>query len=253
MVPQHVLITGASSGIGRALALHYARSGAQLSLTGRDAERLAAVAAACRGLGSEVEEGLIDVRDREAMRDWIVAQDTTAPLDLLIANAGISGGTGGPKGEKEEKARRIFAVNVEGMINTIAPAMPLMIARGRGQIGIMSSLASFLGFAGAPAYCGSKAAVRVYGEGLRGELGRRGVGVSVICPGFVKSPMTDSNSYPMPFLMDSDRAARIIAKGLDRNRGRIAFPWPTYALARVLGGMPVPLSDWLTRRLPKKV
>lgn len=253
MVPQHILITGASSGIGRALALHYARSGARLSLTGRDAERLTAAATACREAGADVEEGLLDVRDREALRDWIQARNAAAPIDVLIANAGVSGGTGGPKGEKEEKARRIFAINVEGVINTIAPAMPLMIARGRGQIGIMSSLASFLGFAGAPAYCGSKAAVRVYGEGLRGELGRRGVGVSVICPGFVKSPMTDSNKYPMPFLMDSDRAARIIAKGLARNRGRIAFPWPTYAMVRLLGGIPVPVSDWLTRRLPKKV
>ena len=253
MAPQHVMITGASSGIGRALALHYARSGARLSLTGRNAERLASAAAACREAGSEVEEGLLDVCDRGSLRDWITTQDAVAPIEVLIANAGISGGTGGPKGEKEEKARRIFAVNVEGVINTVAPAMPLMIARGRGQIGIMSSLASFLGFAGAPAYCASKAAVRVYGEGLRGELGRRGVGVSVICPGFVKSPMTNSNKYPMPFLMESDRAADIIARGLARNRGRIAFPWPTYVLVRVLGGMPVPLSDWLTRRLPKKV
>ena len=253
MAPQHVLITGASSGIGRALALHYARSGARLSLIGRNAERLAAATAACREAGAEVQEGLIDVRERNALRDWIVSQDAAAPIDVLIANAGISGGTGGPEGEKEEKVRRIFAVNVEGVINTTAPAMPLMVARGKGQIGIMSSIASFLGFAGAPAYCGSKAAVRVYGEGLRGELGRRGVGVSVICPGFVKSAITDANSYPMPFMMDSDRAARIIARGLARNRGRIAFPWPTYALVRVLAGMPVPLSDWLTRRLPKKV
>ena len=253
MGQQHVVITGASSGIGRALALHYAGAGEQLSLTGRDPDRLGAVAAACRDAGAEVSDTLIDVRERDALRDWMAARHAASPIDVLIANAGISGGTGGPKGEKEEKARHIFAVNVEGVVNTIAPAMPLMIARGQGQIGIMSSLASFLGFAGAPAYCASKAAVRVYGEGLRGELARRGVGVSVICPGFVKSPMTASNKYPMPFLMETERAARIIADGLDRNRGRIAFPWPTYAMVRVLGGLPVPFSDWLTRRLPKKV
>ena len=253
MAARHVMITGASSGIGRALALHYAGAGERLSLTGRDSERLDSVAEACRAAGAEVTETLVDVRERDALREWIAARHETAPIDVVIANAGISGGTGGPKGEKEEKARRIFAVNVEGVVNTIAPLMPLMIARGQGQIGIMSSLASFLGFAGAPAYCASKAAVRVYGEGLRGELARRGVGVSVICPGFVRSPMTASNKYPMPFLMETERAARIIADGLDRNRGRIAFPWPTYAMVRVIGGLPVPFSDWLTRRLPKKV
>ena len=101
-----------------------------------------------------------------------------------------------------------------------------MATRGRGQLAVVSSLAGFRGLASSPAYSASKAAVRVYGEAMRGFAARYGVEVSVVCPGFVRSRLTATNQFPMPLLMDSDKAARIIAKGLERNRGRIAFPWP---------------------------
>ncbi len=246
-----VLITGASSGLGAGLARAHAAPGVTLHLSGRDMARLDEVAGRCRARGAEVHTTRLDVTDATATADWITDSEALRPLDLIIANAGISAGTGGG-GETSEQTRAIFAVNVEGVFNTVMPAIPLLQARRRGQIGIMSSLAGFRGFPGAPAYCASKAAVRVWGEGLRGELAPLGVGVSVICPGFVDTPMTAVNRFAMPFLMDVERASRIMARGLAKNRGRIAFPWPMHVMARIAGCLPSTLMDRIAAAMPKK-
>ncbi|MDY0884027.1 SDR family NAD(P)-dependent oxidoreductase [Dongia soli] len=249
--PRHILITGASSGLGAALAAAYAAPGRRLSLAGRSAERLSAVADHCRDVGAEVEAAVLDITDPVAMADWMVRIDKTAPLDLVIANAGISGGTYGGS-ESEAQVRAIFAANVDGVLNTVLPVLPLMEARRRGQIALMASLAAHRGFPSAPAYCASKAAVKIWGEALRGQLAPHGVAVNVIMPGYVKSPMTDANDFTMPFLMSAQRAASIIRDGLARNRARIAFPWPMTMIAWLLGTLHPALTDPLLRRLPKK-
>ena len=249
--PTSILITGASSGIGAALAVEFAGPGVRLALTGRNEVRLAAVAETCRAAGAEPRIEVLDVCDRERMATWIAEVDDAAPLDLAIANAGISAGTGGG-GESEAQTRQVIATNLDGVLNTVLPAVDCMRPRGRGQVAIMSSLAAFRGFPSAPAYCASKAAVRIWGEALRGELHDAGVGVSVICPGYVRSAMTAVNDFPMPLLMNADRAARIIRRGLARNQPRIAFPWRLYAAVRLISALPPALTDPLLRRLPKK-
>ena len=249
--PASLLITGASSGIGEALARSYAGPGIHLALGGRDEGRLAAVAEACRAHGAEVAIASTDVADRQAMADWIAAIDSARPLDLVIANAGVSAGTGDGE-ESEAQARRIFAINLDGVVNTVLPAVGFMRSRRRGQVAIMSSLAGFRGFPGAPAYCASKAAARVWGESLRGHLAPSGISVSVVCPGFVKSRMTAVNPFPMPFLMETEDAARIIRRGLARGRARIAFPWPLAAAIWLLNALPPALTDGAMRRLPEK-
>jgi len=245
---QHILITGASSGIGEALAMAYAAPGVTLSLSGRNEARLAAVAEACRQRGASVHHTLCDVTDREDVSAWIASRDQAAPLDLVIANAGVSAGVG----ESDDTTRRIFAVNLDGVVNTVLPALKVMRPRKRGQIALISSLASFRGMGGAPAYCSSKAAVRVWGEGLRGALAPDGIGVSVVCPGFVTSRMTDVNTFPMPFLMSAEKAAAIIQRGLAANTGRIAFPWPMLFGVWLLAALPDTLTGAFTRVLPKK-
>lgn len=246
-----ILITGASSGLGHALALNFAMPGATLCLHGRDADRLEQVAADCRRRGADVVSATGDVTQAPALAAWIQDVDRHHPVDLVIANAGISGGTA--RGvEGVDQTRRIFAVNVDGVINTVMPLIVPMARRGHGQIAIMSSLAAFRGMPGAPAYCASKAAVRIWGEALRAELAPKGIGVSVICPGFVVSRMTAANDFSMPMLMPAERAARIIRRGLARNRARIAFPWPMYAAARLLATLPTGLVDPLLRRAPRK-
>jgi short-subunit dehydrogenase len=246
-----ILITGASSGIGEALALAYAGAGVRLVLTGRDAARLDAAARACSARGAAVTAVAIDVADRAAMDALLTRSDDAVPFDLVIANAGISAGTGGGD-ESAAQLDALTQVNVLGVINTLAPLLPRLIARRRGQIGLMSSLAGFHGVAGAPGYGASKAWVRVYGEGLRGALAAHGVGVSVICPGFVRSRMTAVNRFPMPFLIDAERAAAIIRRGLAADRPRIAFPWPMVAAVWLMMALPARLTDALVRRLPRK-
>ncbi|MGB4100753.1 MAG: SDR family NAD(P)-dependent oxidoreductase [Alphaproteobacteria bacterium] len=249
--PRHIAITGASSGIGAALAELYAAPGITLSLQGRNAARLAAIAAAAQAKGAVVATGLVDVTDRAALEEWLLARDMALPVDLLIANAGISGGTASG-GESPEQTRRIFATNVDGVFNTIHALLPAMTARRRGQIALMASLAGFRGLPGAPAYSASKATVRIYGEALRGDIAPHGIEVNVICPGYVTTPMTAINQFTMPFLMSAEKAAKIIRDGLTRNKSRIAFPFPTYLAVWLLAALPPCLTDWIVARLPKK-
>lgn len=249
-----ILITGGSSGLGAALALEYAAPGVHLTLSGRNSQRLDTVATACRERGATVATSLINVTNRPEMQQWIDAVHATHPLDLVIANAGVTVETAFTEitNDRDKKTQAIFDINVTGVLNTVHPAITAMRPRRQGQIAIMSSLAGFRGLPSAPAYCASKAAVRSYGEGLRGALRGDGVGVSVICPGYVKSRITDANDFPMPLFMEADRAARIIRRGLDQNRGRIAFPFRFYALVWLLNALPPGLLDTALSKLPRK-
>jgi short-subunit dehydrogenase len=247
-----ILITGASSGLGEALALAYAAEGVHLFLSGRDSPRLSEVAVACRAKGAEVIIAIIDVTDRARMTEWVTEVDRTAPLDLVIANAGVSGGSGRLGEEPAEQIRRILSVNLDGLVNTVLPAIDVMRPRRHGQVVLMASLAGFRGLPSAPAYCASKAAVRVWGEGLRGALAKDGIGITVICPGFVKTRMTAANRFPMPFLMSAEKAGSLMRRGIDTNRARVAFPWPMAALAWLMASLPPSWIDRLLSRLPAK-
>jgi short-subunit dehydrogenase len=249
--PRSILITGASSGIGRAVARRYAASGTNLALGGRDRERLEATAELCRRAGAIVDIATVDVTDAAAMDTWLAAADAAAALDLVIANAGISAGTG-RGGETAEQARRIFRTNIDGVVNTVLPAIVAMQPRRRGHIAIVSSLAAYRGFPGAPAYSASKAAVRAYGEALRGALHGDRIDVTVICPGFVESAMTAANAFPMPMLMTADRAAERIHQAIARNKASVAFPWPLHAAVWLFGALPAGWTDPVFRRLPEK-
>ena len=234
-----MLITGASSGIGAALAAALAAPGRRMDLGGRNADRLAAVAGRCRAAAAEVETAAVDLRDGEALRRWIEA---APPSDLLIANAGVSGsGTG---------SAEIVAVNVQAVIGTVEAALPRM-PRG-AQIALISSLAGFNGMASAPVYCASKAAVRIYGDGLRARLRSAGISVSIVCPGFVATPMTESNPFPMPLMMSPEQAAGRILRGLARRKALIAFPTRLYWLTRLFGLLPRAVADRISARVPRK-
>ena len=246
-----ILITGASSGIGAALARHYARPGVTLFISGRNKSRLKQVENDCRNNGANVYSDILDVTDANVMHEYVSQCYGIMPLNLVIANAGISAGSGG-LGETPDQVREIMSINVEGVLNTIDPAIELMTRDGRGQIAIMSSQASWRGLPTAPAYCASKAAVRVYGEALRGSLKSSGIRVNVICPGFVKSRITDANDFKMPFLMEADKAAKIIDRGLSKNKAVIAFPWQMNMATRFLKHLPSALYERVTARLPKK-
>lgn len=219
-----IVITGASSGIGEALAVDYAAPGVALALNGRDPARLEAVAAACRVRGAIVDASPVDVTDRAALAAWLTAFDDAHAVDLLIANAGIAADNDDCSPEHFARMRRTMAVNVDGVFNTVEPLVGRMMERRRGQISIVSSLAGFIGLPYSASYNASKAAVRVWGESLRYVLKKHGIGVSVICPGFVATRINADAPFPMPFLMTATQASAVIRRGLERNRPRIAFP-----------------------------
>ena len=248
---KHILITGASSGIGEALTLEYASPDTRLSLSGRNAARLKEVAEKARAKGSLVEEKVIDVIDRVAMTKWLLELDNADKIDLIIANAGISTGSN-DSDNWEETTRDIFAINLAGTLNTILPLIPKMRQRHQGQIALMSSLAGFRGMPSSPAYSASKVAVKAYGEALRMRYGPDGLKVNIICPGFVESRITDKNDFKMPFLMKGDKAAKIIRTGLEKNKATITFPWPMALIARTIGILPLWLVELIFKKVPTK-
>jgi len=248
---KNILITGASSGLGTALALQYATVGNVLHLQGRNAQRLEMVAELCRKKGATAYTYIVDVTDATTMQNFIEQADAITKLDLVIANAGISAGTGSD-GEDSEQVQGIFATNVGGVLNTIQPILPLMLARKSGQIAIISSLAGIRALPSCPSYSASKASVRYYGEALRGSLQTSGVKVSVICAGYIKTPMTDANNFPMPFIMNAEKAAQIVAKGLSKNKGRISFPLRLYIPLWLLSCLSPRLTDLIFNKLPAK-
>ncbi len=250
-----VLITGASSGIGAALAAACARPGVVLHLCARNAERLEEVATTCRARGAEVHARVLDVADRDAMVGWIAA---AGYLDLVVANAGISAGTANGRPESEAQARTIFDINLGGVLNTALPALEAMQAQPeavdgwRGRIAVVSSVAAFVPAPGAPAYCASKAAVDAWTVASAMMARRRGVLMTSICPGYVRTAMTARNRFPMPGLMGADRAAAIILRGVARGRRRIVFPWWMGVAARLAGLLPLGVSTRLLGAVPGK-
>lgn len=244
-----ILITGASSGIGRALAREYSSAGVRLFLAGRDSARLETTAALCRARGAEVETHVLDVRDRAAMHLALCDIDARAPLDLLVANAGVS--TGLPAGaitEDPDAVRGIVAINLIGALNTVEPLIERFCARGRGTIALTGSIAALRGLPYSPAYCATKAAVHLYAESLRGGLGRHGVHVALIVPGFVHTPLNAELVSAKPLAMSDEKAARIIRRGLDRGKALIAFPRLLYWGARLLTVLPTRFVDYFMVR-----
>ncbi len=241
-----IVITGASSGIGEAIALDYAAPGMALALSGRDGARLEAVAEACRARGATTDARQIDVADGPAMMAWLTGFDDAHPVDLVLANAGISTDKNNKSLDDFSLLRRTMDVNFNGALNTVEPLLGRMRARRRGQIGLVSSLAGFVGLPYAASYNASKAALRVWGESIRYTLKKDDVGVSVVCPGFVTTRITANSPFPLPFLMSTEKASRIIRNGLARNKARIAFPISTKAAIWLGATLP---GNWTSRLL----
>lgn len=237
-----IVITGASNGLGRALAIEYAAPDVALTLIGRDPVRLQDVAVAARARGARVRTGQIDVRNREAMQAFLIAADDADATDCVIASAGVTMVTPTPGAVEDlTRSQDLFDVNLNGVMNTLAPLAPRMRARRRGQIALFGSIAAFAPPPNSPTYAASKAAIVAFALATRALYDADGVSVSVVCPGFVDTAMTNSFDSVKPFLMGVEEAARRIRQGLARRRAVIAFPRRLYYAARFQQLLPEPV------------
>jgi short-subunit dehydrogenase len=242
---QVTVITGASSGIGWSLARELARDGCKVGLIARRQDKLTALADEIRKTGGIAATAEADVGNQEqALTAVRQIRETLGPIDLLIANAGVGKPTILDPVNMSD-VEEMFRVNLMGVIYTLHAVLPEMLQRGQGHLAAVSSLGSYKGLPAESAYCASKAAVNTYLEGLRIQLRGRGIAVTTICPGFVKTPMTAINDFAMPFLMDADEAARRIVAALKKRKKVFDFPWPMKVLTKWL--LPV-LPDWIVAR-----
>ena len=242
------VITGASSGIGRALAVALAARGARVGVTARRAERLAALAGQVRASGGVIETATCDAGDRAGTLSAIRGlAETLGPVDLLVANAGL-GQSAGADPMNVPGLEEMVRVNLLGVAYAFEAVMEPMLARRGGHLVAISSMAAYKGLPGSAGYCATKAAVNTYCEGLRIELRGRGVAVTCVCPGFVTTEMTAGKTHPMPFLMDADAAARRILGVLPRRPKVFNFPRRMAWVMALLRRMP----DWFIARQARK-
>ena len=250
MAASRVVITGASSGLGRALAVEYARRGATLALIARRGDMLDELA---RSLPVRCHCYPLSVHDASAMTtagQHFIAREGCP--DVVIANAGVSAGTSTEKPDDTKVFEEIFATNVIGMMLTFRPFIDAMRNANRGTLAGIASVAGFRGLPGASAYCASKSAAITYLESLRLELFRDAIKVVTICPGYVDTPLTAGNPYRMPFLMRPDKAAIAIADAIARGRRFYVLPWQMAMLGWMLRRLPRPLYDALFVNAPRK-
>ena len=253
MIIKNILLTGASSGIGEALALYYASQPEtqNLFICGRNPERLEAVKKACEAKGkAKIHAQILDVTDKTSVEKWIIASEKEAPLNLVFANAGIA--------TLEETPKNIyntFNTNIFGVLNTVTPIVEIYKKRKDTDkiIAITSSIAGYHGLPACPSYSATKACVKAYGEALRIDLLKYNIQVNTICPGFVRSRITDKNTCPMPFFMEAEPAASLIAQRIQKNIGLIAFPWPMRLTSWLGSILPNCVSDFIYKMLPYKV
>lgn len=237
------IITGASTGIGASLARELARRGHAVGLVARRRELLDALAAEIVAAGGKAAVAAADVTDKDSIGPALARlQVELGPCDLLVANAGI----GDPSHAKKvpvEVTERVLQLNVFGVLYAAGAVLPGMLERGSGHLAVVSSVASARGLPGSGAYSASKAAVSTLFESWRVDLRPHGIAVTAIHPGFIRTPLTDKNRFPMPFLMESDLAARIIADGLQKRRSDITFPWQMALVMVLLRRLPNCLYD----------
>ncbi len=246
-----ILITGASSGLGRELAIQYSKHGHKLILCARSESRLTEVSKICLQYTNEVYTKIIDVATKDAMDEWITSIVVQHSLDIIIANAGISAGSLGGYEDKKQ-VYQIFDTNLYGVLNTILPCIDAMIKQKSGQIAIISSIAGLLPMPGAPSYSTSKGAIRMLGDALRVELKPYNIKVNIIIPGFITTPLTSKNDFYMPFVISAKDAAKIIIEKLALNRSYIYFPKTLYYLTKFISVLPRPLLDYILSKLPAK-
>jgi short-subunit dehydrogenase len=241
-----VLITGASSGIGKGVALEIAARGAHLGLLARREELLNEIVDEARAKGVKAIAVAVDVRDAKAIREAADrVRDELGPIDMLIANAGI-GTTDHALRLTPEHAANVININVLGAINSVSAVLPEMVERGR--LVAISSLAAYRGLAKSAAYCASKAALSSYFESLRIDLRDSGVGVTIIYPGFIKTPLTSGRAAKMPYLMELDVGVKKIVSAIEREKKSYAFPWQLATIVRAGLIMPTAMYDWIAAR-----
>jgi short-subunit dehydrogenase len=245
---RNVVITGASSGIGEALAVELAKRGwERIALLGRREDALEAVAKEVLAYGSKPMAIVCDVRDAQSVRDAVARVEAEwGPVDLAVANAGIGFPTPAHRFALED-ARAIMRTNFDGMLHLWEAVSPKMLARYQGHFVAIASLAGLRGLPGSSVYSASKAAMQAWMEASRVELTGRGIAMTLVNPGFVATPMVEKNRFRMPFLVQAREAARTIADGIERQARLVEFPLGTSLLMRMLRVMPAPLFDRLVR------
>lgn len=251
----HIMISGASGGLGSALAGAFAEAGTLFSLWGRNPERLADAASLCRAKGAEVRTLTGDARDLPRVRQALRDSDAACPVDMLILNAGVSSGLLPDGGmEPVEDVCRTLEVNALGAVNMGACLLESMLRRGRGQIVFISSLAALYPLPYSPAYSAAKAAVACYARALRASLPpSAGVRISLVCPGYVDTPMSRRLIGPQPFRMSAQQAASLIRAGLEAGRDDIVFPRLLAFGMRLLHVLPAPVAHFFAGRFSFRV